>query len=629
MQRSWLTVVGLVGATFGVSGLGACSDDECKSNSDCPTGRICRLGLCALDPNQVDGTTSDTLGPDVPLNCDPATAADLVLNEILADPPAGADPDGNGIPSTTEDEFVEVVNVSARAVAMTNVQIDVNGKKVVLGTTCLPANQARVVFGSSGLPSLTNSGASVSLVVDGTVAQSHTYGSEGGDDQSLTLSPQLDRSGLWVRAGDTFGLAFSPGKCSDGADFPNCGSGPPPDGDVETVDGEIVAACSTAPIAGDLVINEIMADPGSNDANGDGTPSNDDDEYIEIVNVGSATLLLDGVKIRDAGNATYTFPAATCVAPNQAVVVFSKYAGTGSFPGVITLGNLGFAINNSQETITIVDALNTTLATVSTGSLGGADQAIVRSVDLDPTAAFVNHSAAPNAGGRMMSPGFCQSGAAFPNCSLVVVEDNDVVEGPSEVVDDVTTTEVTSEVVEEVGPTCGPVATAADLVINEVLLDPPDGYDANGDGTASVTQDELVEIVNVGDGAVSLDGLKVWDSAELKYSIPSGVCLEPHEALVVFGKGAQLFKSEGKTDVDTTSHLLDLNNSGDTVQIKTTAGDVVLTQAFAQGNDQSWTRSPDLGVNFVLHKSVNAALAASPGRCVDGELMPACLAPPQ
>jgi len=636
MLRSKVTVVGwIVGATLGALASSACGEDECTSNNDCPTGRICRLGLCALDPNKVDGTTTgDTLGPDIPLNCDPATAADLVLNEILADPPSGADPDGNGIPSTTEDEFVEVVNISSRAVAMTNVQIDINGKKIQLGTTCLPANQARVLFGSSGLPTLANTGATVSLFVDGSQVQSHTYGSEAGNDQSITLMPQLDKNGQWVRARVTWGIPYSPGKCSDGADFPNCGLTPPVE-DVEVVDGEtITPTCSTAPVAGDLVINEILADPGPNDANGDGT-SNDDDEFVELVNIGSDTLLLDGVKIRDASNATYSFPAGVCLARNQAVVVFKKYTGTGSFPGALALGNLGFAINNTQETITVVDGANTTLATVSTGNLGNSDQSITRTVDLDPTAAFVNHSVAPSSGGSRMSPGACQNGQPFPNCAAVVVEDADVVEGTEiiqEVVDDAGDTSVPpTETIDtqDVGPSCGPVAVAADLVINEALLDPPDGFDANGDGTASTTQDEFVEIVNVGTGAVLLDGLKIWDSAAQKYSIPSGVCLEVHDALVVFGKGAQHFGAAGKTDIDTASHALDLNNTGDTVQIKTTAGDIVLTQTFAAANDQSWTRSPDLTGSFAQHKSVNAAVAATPGKCTSDQLMPACLAPPQ
>ena len=29
---------------------GGCGSDECHSNAECGTGRICRLGLCALDP---------------------------------------------------------------------------------------------------------------------------------------------------------------------------------------------------------------------------------------------------------------------------------------------------------------------------------------------------------------------------------------------------------------------------------------------------------------------------------------------------------------------------------------------------------------------------------------------------
>src|SRR5262249_7739467 len=38
---------------------------------------------------------------------------------------------------------------------------------------------------------------------------------------------------------------------------------------------------------GTLLINEVMADPGTFDSNGDGTVSYVDDEYVEIVNVGT------------------------------------------------------------------------------------------------------------------------------------------------------------------------------------------------------------------------------------------------------------------------------------------------------------------------------------------------------
>ncbi|MFO0750025.1 MAG: lamin tail domain-containing protein [Myxococcota bacterium] len=645
-MRAWIPVtlsiltLGLAAASGLATGCG--SSDDCSTNADCPAGRLCRLGLCALDPNQTDGTTTgDTSFVDIPLDCSPATAADLVLNEIMADPPSGADIDQNGIPSTTEDEFVEVVNISSRAVAMTNVQIDIGGKRVVLGSTCLNPNQARVVFGSMGLPSLGNSGATVSLLVDGVVSQSHTYGSEAGHDESITLQPQLDPNGTWVRSGLTWGPAYTPGTCSDTNAFPNCTNNPVVEGDVETVDGETVTpSCTTAPVAGDLIINELMADPGpaigGNDANGDGVVDGSDDEFVEIVNVSTSTLMLDGAKMADGGGKTFTFPVGSCVAPNQAVLVFGKYTGTGSFGGALTFSGNGLSLNNDGDSVTLrASDATTILAQVAYGAEAGSDQSITRQIDLDPTATLVKHSLAPSSGGTKMSPGFCQSGGAFPDCGAPPADTTDVVESTGEVVDDTTvpvdTTIVDDTTVDDTtvpvdtGPDCGPVAVAADLVINEALLDPPSGFDSNGDGTADTTQDEFVEIINIGTGAVKLDGLKVWDALAAKYSFPAGVCLQVHDAIVVFGKGAQKFDAVGKSDVDTATHGLDLNNSGDTVAIKDGAGAVVITETFGSTSDQSFTRSPDLTGGFVAHKTANNALAASPGKCLNGTALPGCL----
>jgi len=627
-------------------GTAACGDDkDCSTDDDCPQGRICRLGLCALDPGRADGVADGEILSDVPLNCDPAAAGDLVLNEILADPPAGADVDGNGIASSTEDEFVEVVNVSAREVALSNVEIDVNGKRVGLGHLCLGPNAPRLLFGSGGLPSLTNSSGAVSLVIDGVVVQSHTYGSEGGRDSSLTLSTQLDPAATWVLHKDVWATPYSAGLCANGNEFPDCAGGVvTPDADVGDGGGEVIADCTQAPIVGDLVINEVMADPGSgaagNDANGDGVVDSSDDEFVEIVNVSGATLLLDGVTLSDTGTKTFRFPAAVCVEPNQAVVVFGKYEGTGSFPGVLTFSGGGLSLNNSNDGAVLKDAAGGVLAQMTYGSEADADQSIVRAVDLDPTAAFVRHSQAANAGGRRMSPGFCQNGQPFPECAgggdvevvepVDVVEVDDTAETSDTAIDTADTSEV-SETIEDVGPSCGPAPEIGDLVVNEVLFDPPTGFDANGDGTPETTQDELIEIVNVSGGALSLAGVKVGDQQNAaRYTVGAAVCLGAGEAIVVFGKGAKHFSSAGVVVLDDAVHALSLNNTApESVSLTSALGVVLWSEAFATiPVDQSAVRSPELTGSFVGHTSVAPGVPASPGACANGAPFPGCLAVP-
>ncbi|HRE90175.1 MAG TPA: lamin tail domain-containing protein [Myxococcota bacterium] len=614
--------------------IGCGESDECSTNSDCPPGRICRLGLCALDPGGDTGL-GDTL-PDIPLDCLVAGPDDLIMTEILADPPAGSDPDGNGASSTSGDEFVEVVNIAARPVALTNVEIDVGGKRVGLGAICLNPYQARVLFGSGDLPGLTNSGGTVSLVVDGAVVQSHTYGAEGGRDSSLTLERQLDKTSAWVLHKDIAQAAFSPGTCANGNAFPDCDGGVIPDAEV-IGDGEVVPSCTTVPAAGDLVINEILADPGDLDANGDGVPSGTDDEFVEVVNVSSSILNLDGVVFRDAGTKVFNLPPGICLGPNQVLLIFGKYNGTGSFGDAVVLNGNNLSLNNDADTVTLVDSTATVLAQASySGNLANADQSIVRETDLSGSANFVRHALAPNAGGRRMSPGFCQSGSAFPDCSAIVEpppSDTDTSDGEvSETVDPTDTTDTVDTVETDIGPSCGPLATAADLVLNEVMAR-PNNIDWNGDGTADNNDDEFVEIVAKGAGPVRLDGFKVADLQGDRFTFPA-LCLEPGEAVVVFGKGTKVFTAAGVSQLDSTQHRLQLNDSAsagsstaDQVSLLDPQGQVVLMMAFGTSTaGVSWALVPDVTGTQALHPIVGT-MRASPGQCVSGESLPTCLAP--
>lgn len=616
------------------AGAGCSDDNDCSSDSDCPSGRICRLGLCALDPNQTD-VPSDGVQSDVPLNCQNAVQGDLVLNEILADPPANADIDGNGIASTTEDEFVEIVNTSTREVALSNVEIDVNGKRFAAGHLCLGPNVARVLFGSSGLPGLTNSSGTVSLVIDGNVVQSHSYGSEAGKDSSLTLATQLDPSSPWVLHEEVWGTPYSVGTCSNGNEFPNCAGGDLPDGDVVGGDGEVVAACSQAPVVGDLIINEVLADPGSgldgNDANGDGVVDSSADEFVEIVNVSDATLLMAGVTLHDGGSNTYAFPATTCVAPQQAILVFGEYDGTGSFPDAVALSGGGLSLNNDGDSVFLRNLDSEVLAEMSYGAEANSDQSIVRLTDLDPEALFVKHSQAPNADGRTMSPGTCQNGNAFPNCQggaeVVEVVEEDVVIADETVMETIDTVITDTVMDEEVGPTCGPSPVAGDLVINEVLFDPPSDYDANGDGTPNTTQDEFVEVVNASGGAVNATGLQIGDANNASNFTVGDLCLQPGEALIVFGKGTKHASLGGLVTLDEDTHALSFNNSPpETVRVSDAAGEILASEVFESiPADQSAARSPDVTGPFASHKDVSGGAPASPGNCLDGAAFPGCL----
>ncbi|MEE8522911.1 MAG: lamin tail domain-containing protein, partial [Thermoanaerobaculia bacterium] len=200
-----------------------------------------------------------------------APAADWVINEIHADPASGSagDANGDGTRDFSDDEFVEIVNVSGGA-------IDISGwtlsdgfgiRHTFLAGSVVPDGCSVVVFGG-GVPSgsfgfsevqtasggslgLNNSGDSVILNDGVTDVATASYGSEGGDNQSLTLDPDVTGAPPFVKhsvATGSGGTLFSPGTRIDGTQFSGCPSA--------------------------WVINEIHADPASGspgDANGDGT----------------------------------------------------------------------------------------------------------------------------------------------------------------------------------------------------------------------------------------------------------------------------------------------------------------------------------------------------------------------
>jgi len=152
-------------------------------------------------------------------------------------------------------------------------------------------------------------------------------------------------------------------------------------------------AAPVPPQPGDLVLNEIHADPHltEGDANGDGVVSSDGDEFVELVNVSGHALALGGVTISDALAVRYTFPDADVLAPGCAVVVFG-----------------GLVLNNGGDTVTIARG-ETVLTSLTYGPEGGQDQSLTRAPDL--TGDFVQHLAA-NAAARF-SPGRKTDGALF------------------------------------------------------------------------------------------------------------------------------------------------------------------------------------------------------------------------
>jgi hypothetical protein len=166
-------------------------------------------------------------------------------------------------------------------------------------------------------------------------------------------------------------------------------------------------------------------------------------------------------------------------------------------------------------------------------------------------------------------------------------------------------------------PPVPPPQRAARLVINEVLVDPPEGYDANRDGAWSARGDELVELVNAGDAALDLGGVTLADDAQVRLTFAAGTVLAPGRALVVFGGAAPPLA--GVTTVATPG--LYLNNDGDAIHVRRADGALLaeLRWGAEGGRDASLTRAIDGDGEspMVLHTTRSSA-PASPGTLADG-----------
>jgi hypothetical protein len=171
----------------------------------------------------------------------------LVINEYLADPPAGSEGDanGDGARSSSQDEFVEILNRSADPIDISGYKLfDADAVRHVFAPgTILPAFEAAVVFGggtptgafgnaadnhlvfkaSTGGLSLNNGGDSIILQdAQGHIVQRITFGSrEGGASQSLNRDPDGDGAIFTIHtivAADPNRL-FSPGTRAAGQTF--------------------------------------------------------------------------------------------------------------------------------------------------------------------------------------------------------------------------------------------------------------------------------------------------------------------------------------------------------------------------------------------------------------------------
>ena len=155
----------------------------------------------------------------------------MLINEVLADPSAiGGDANRDGIVSTLQDEFVELVNTAEGPISLSGWSLwdAVKVRHVFSSDATIPGWGFFVVFGGgspqgfdhfavssqNGL-SLNNDGDTISLFDAGGLGiDAFTYGAEGGLDAALTRFP--DAVGRFSRHNLVAPRSFSPGATVDG-----------------------------------------------------------------------------------------------------------------------------------------------------------------------------------------------------------------------------------------------------------------------------------------------------------------------------------------------------------------------------------------------------------------------------
>ncbi|MDT4968945.1 MAG: uncharacterized protein QOJ64_3682, partial [Acidobacteriota bacterium] len=561
---------------------------------------------------------------------------DIVINEVLADPPDGiaGDANGDGVRDSSDDEFVEIVNNAG--------DIDISGYQLLTrstsGTsdvvrftfpsgTLVPAGSAIVVFGggnpnpanpafggaqifkTTGGLSLTNSGGVVTLRdASQGIVNIFSYGGStalnGDNNQSLTRSPDI--TGAFVQhtqATGAGGRLFSPGTRVDGSPF--------------------------ASGAGRLT-SITISPPSAN------------------VTVGQATQFT--AQTRDQFGRAMTSPVITFASDNTTVATVDSVTKDPA-TGIATATVTGRSQGSARITATATDGGTTVSSSQSTINVFPPPP-VANRVDVSPPNATINRGNTQQFSATAFQPNnqpvpnaiFTWSSS---NTNVATIDQNGLATGVG-----IGTVTITASTSDGAGGTISGTATLivqVPVLINEINADvandnlatPAIEGDANRDGVRDSDDDEFVELFNNSTASVDLSGVVITDStnaATSRFTLPANTILASGRALVVFGGGSPPVNDPafgGALILAVPgSGTLSLNDTGDTVTLKLSVGgaDVIIaSQAYgsvgnpAAPSDQSLTRSPDAevgttGGGFVAHSSVaNAAgRTFSPGTRLDG-----------
>lgn len=365
----------------------------------------------------------------------------VVIQEVLADPPADADGDanGDGTRHPGQDEFVELLNIGFRTVELGGWQLSDAGtapasrftfpentelgpgERVVLFGGGSPTGFSGSVFADDGSigGGLRNGGDSVFLIdptVPDTIA-SAAYGSEGDKNQSLVRHPE--GRGPFVLHSDFpgDGALFSPGRARSVTEPVEIAPGDTSAAPIGEDAGQALVPSGSA--GASVVIDEILADPAAGppgDANRDGVRDGKADEFVEIRNVDSKPVTIGGwwLSDDDAGpKGRFHFPDGLVLEPGMRAVLF----GGGSprdlpCPVFVDDGSIGNGLTNRGDLVLLVDPVSDdTVAAARFQVTGDLNRSVVRFAE----GVYVPHPDLPGGGG--ISPGLPHPRPAAPGGS--------------------------------------------------------------------------------------------------------------------------------------------------------------------------------------------------------------------
>ncbi len=343
----------------------------------------------------------------------PPASGDLVITEVMADPKASAD---------TVGEWVEVMATRVDGVDLNGVTMTVGLNHATLSAPeCLHvAQDAFALLARSadpavngGLPtplatfttSLTNSGSTLSLVagdagIDSASLPAALSGTAWQLPPSSLTATANDDPANFCRATARYGAPDAGDYGTPGAANTACPTGPDLTHCLDATSGSLRSI--VAPVAGDLVITEFMADPAA--------VSDTVGEWFEVQ--ANAAVDLNGVVLGNEGATTTTVSAPTCVHLDPGgLALFAKSADpavNGGLPAVT--GTFAFSLANSGSRFITVKSGGAELdrfsyTTATAGASTQLSQQYATPADNDVAANVCATPAASTYGGTTLTDG--------------------------------------------------------------------------------------------------------------------------------------------------------------------------------------------------------------------------------